>query len=955
MPRRNLRKRRRVIEVLERRLMLAAEIFKVGSTNDVSYRSNPSEPYTLREAIYLANRSTADDVVINLLPNQTHAIQRPTNGFDSFNNFRFSEQELGGIFDEEMGDLDIRRDMMIDGQGATIDANSLGRIFEITDGADVTFQNLTLREGLAPVVESDSDDVARGGAIRAHDGSHIGLVGVEFVDNQAVGSDGSSGNAGKSGLGGAIHIVNGTIHINRSTFTNNLASGGDGETDQPSDSVDDGTDGGTGQGGAIYGENTDIVIGFVANQRTSFDGNRTRGGGGGDGADTGGRGGNAAGGAVYLRGGSFDAEGTDFASNQSRAGRGGDGETENGGDGGNARGGAIYVIRNQAVDGSLSVRDSNFDDNQATGETGGNGGTDVSKVAGGDGGVAEGGAIYSGDRVTTDLLRTTFETSTASGGRGGLGADDKISGRGGDARGGAVYSAGQLDLELVSVSENVATAGDAAPYQNRSESNRGGDAAGGGIYATWDPNYFNLLRSVYGSQVDAWEAASTATPAITLTDVDLSMNVVSGGDGGSGYDDELSELPSGATRDGGDAVGGGLFVADTIGQFDASEVTVTGNLATGGDGGNMFEQNTAGYGGDAFGGGMFVGAAKTDFFNVTVTDNRVHGGDGGDTPLGRAGDGGQARGGGIATASGVELTITGTVETIEPVRSEEDYVIHSSISNNFAIGGDGGEKSAVTSSSSEDQAGDGGSVRGGGLYMDNDGLLAISNSMLRFNGGFAGRGGHGDANLGETIGGELVVGSAGGDSGSVRGGGIYSLSDTAFVDSSLLQNQASAGRYVDGTPLSGGPGGFDEDGQGLPGGRGGSARGGGIYMDNADLLFDSSVTTLNIAQGGHGGAGGLGVSGLDGDGGFGGGTGLAGSAFGGGIAVDSTFGATVMVNQSQVLSNLALGGRGGNGANGANRRAEDDGVQDQDGGSGGDGGGRRRRAAEFGWCRPLVI
>ena len=110
------------------------------------------------------------------------------------------------LFDSEfVNGIPITKNIVIDGNGHTIDAKGLARIFNISSGVVVTIENINLTNGNA------SD----GGAIYASSGSDVTVINSIFDNNVAIGT------------GGAIYSV-GVLNVNGSTFENNVAESGSG-------------------------------------------------------------------------------------------------------------------------------------------------------------------------------------------------------------------------------------------------------------------------------------------------------------------------------------------------------------------------------------------------------------------------------------------------------------------------------------------------------------------------------------------------------------------------------------------------------------------------------------------------------------------------------------------------------------------------------------------------------
>jgi hypothetical protein len=193
----------------------------------------------------------------------------------------------------------------------------------------------------------------------------------------------------------------------------------------------------------------------------------------------------------------------------------------------------------------------------------------------------------------------------------------------------------------------------------------------------------------------------------------------------------------------------------------------------------------------------------------------------------------------------------------------------------------------------------------GGLAQDNgsDGALAGTTDAL--GGGILNNGG--DLTLDDVVvqnnlarGGDVAVLSTPGH--NANGGGIYSTGGALrTAGATLANNQASGGR------------GGDHNGFGQAG-NGGSAVGGGLYATGGSLDISDSMVASNRATGGRGGDGYCIQSTTSGCTAFVAG-GAGGSAQGGGLYVN---GSSLTIATSAIASNQGSGGSGGiSGASGA--------------------------------------
>lgn len=147
---------------------------------------------SLREAILAANEAVNPDLIV--LADLVY------------------ELGLNGTDTDDNGDLDIRSDLAIRGP-ATIDAQGLGRIFDIHDDAEVTFDQLVLQDANTSLASNGS---LSGGAVQINGGRLTVRSGV-FRDNAT------------QSQGGGIYTRNGAVLIVEDTvFVDNDADNGAG-------------------------------------------------------------------------------------------------------------------------------------------------------------------------------------------------------------------------------------------------------------------------------------------------------------------------------------------------------------------------------------------------------------------------------------------------------------------------------------------------------------------------------------------------------------------------------------------------------------------------------------------------------------------------------------------------------------------------------------------------------
>lgn len=984
-PRATLRKARLKrplsLEECEPRVMLTTRIIPVESfTDDLAFVSQylplvTTQPYSLREALIEAHRATEDTVILELSAG-AYNIQRPTNTFiDGY----FSLTEGASHVDPYFGDFDIRRNLVIQGNGAAVRGESLGRVFQVLGDVQVTINNLNILNGGGYVAQgaglhvSGGADVtlnnvnvfqnetlvssdARGGGLYADNaGGRITINGGDFRTNSARSSPGSTARGGAIYLNGGLLEVNGT-----SLYLNNVL----GSTGNP------GAEGGSAYGGALFVESGNVSLTDV-----SFASNRASAGHGGG---RGGRGGLASGGAIYVeRSDSFvirasglqfdDIRQSTFTGNFVSSGHGGDGD-DHGGDGGYAAGGAIRLGLGSVT---MTIDGTAFQDNAVYADGGGQG-----HRSGGDGGMAEGGAIAAS--VSLDFLHTQhrltirdskFENNLARAGAGGT-ARDGDAGQGGQAHGGALLvnapdsGAATLTIEDTPFLHNRAMAGDGGSVRN-GPAGRGGHASGGAV-ATFGP----VATTITGTL--GFSGTMTSPTSLTLLGAMIG-NAALGGSGGEKLFDLARPWSSrDAAGDGGYAEGGAL-ATNTGGSLHVTQITFASNTALAGNGGDgdpapgltNVPGTRGGNSGAALGGALFT-SVDTTLEQVTFARNVAAGGrldaqvssQYGDLhdvgPLaggvgGRDHDGNGLDGGRGGLAEGGAVLGRGANLTIRDA----------GFLGNQAIGGIGGPGGAgMTGEGTHDggYGGEGGNALGGAIMANQVPTLVLTNSFLAGNVVLAGRGGSGgrggDNTRSEGFGGD---GGVGGDGGDARGGGLmaayltltYFPANATSISNSVFRNNVAvagdggfAGNGGGGRPTGGMGGRFVRvlvdhhpifgdlyDDVPVGGGHGGDAMGGGIDLDGATATIERTTVERNAVSSGWGAAGGYGGPG-SGVGGPAGPGGDGGDAHGGGIAVAH---GTLTLGHSTVFANVVTSGAGGQGGFGGV------GVH-QEGGNGGDGG-----------------
>ena len=190
--------------------------------------------------------------------------------------------------------------------------------------------------------------------------------------------------------------------------------------------------------------------------------------------------------------------------------------------------------------------------------------------------------------------------------------------------GGAVYNAGTLALDRVTIRGNTAR---------------------GASYASWA--YEGLGGGIYSSGV------------LNMTSCLVQNNAAFGGTGGPYYDlgwyfDYHKPLPPQPGLPGGDASGGGVYVA--AGSAAVNNCTFYANTATGGAGYYQPISLAGGPGGAGRGGAIYVAGGTVTLHGVGATANTVAGGAGGVDPQSHAKHKpGVGTGGGLYTDAAASL------------------------------------------------------------------------------------------------------------------------------------------------------------------------------------------------------------------------------------------------------------------------------------------------------------
>lgn len=162
---------------------------------------------TLRAAFQEANAAAPTPTRIVLAAGATYELTIPRAA-----NIRENHSDLT----PELGDLDLTGRVVIEGNGATIDANGLDRIVEVRPGAELVVDRVHLVGGSARM----------GGAIFVKESARARVTRSTFSGNRSTGSNGFENlqrlESWNDGGGGAIRN-DGQLSVVDTTFTGNTA------------------------------------------------------------------------------------------------------------------------------------------------------------------------------------------------------------------------------------------------------------------------------------------------------------------------------------------------------------------------------------------------------------------------------------------------------------------------------------------------------------------------------------------------------------------------------------------------------------------------------------------------------------------------------------------------------------------------------------------------------------
>jgi len=449
-----------------------------------------------------------------------------------------------------------------------------------------------------------------------------------------------------------------------------------------------------------------------------------------------------------------------------------------------------------------------------------------------------------------------------------------------------------------------------------------------------------LGNAVSGGNGSAAPGTAWSSGNIELGTGEFTGNRVIGGAGGTGGQGDVTSTngrKGGAGGVGGNAEGGIGYTSGSISAVNAvtleENAAVAGAGGQGGSGGNGTSTGNGASGGNGGQGGEASGGAlgTNDGIGISgggiIKGNRAvggNGGNGGATGLNNAGNTSSSRqygagGGSGGNARGGAL-YSGVLTSISG--ASVTFSDNAAIGGNAGIGADGGIKSTALSS------GNGGTARGGSIYAGGGVLLDADTSVLssRAIGGAGGIAGNVYLVLPADLGTSGINGINGGIGGQAQGGGIYSAGSVSGTGSLEFNGNAAIGG-------SGGAGGSAAVSSASgAGGQGGSANGGAIYGLNMALR---GMFTNNLALGGSGGRGGSGAPAVDPgmtSNGIRGGIGGSGGEAKGGALYDA---GNLHLGMVVLSGNQSVGGSGGDGGTGGAASGAGNGGQGGNGGAGG--------------------
>ena len=511
------------------------------------------------------------------------------------------------------------------------------RVFEISNNATVSIDQLTIANGHT-VVGDGQPDSGNGGGILIDASATLNLDHVVVTNNSAYAD--SSGNYGN---GGGIEN-DGSLTVTQCIFTNNLASGGD-YAAPITGTITEGS-----AGGAIDSQGPSLTVANCA-----FTNNQAVGPGPSNSGPLGTGEGN---------GGAINNSSPATISNSTFDGNLALGRLTNGG--------AISTGENEITNPAtlpMAISNCTFTGNQAVGGNDANNSTEFF------GGQALGGAIANAAPLT--IANSTFTDNLAKGGDGG---DNRVVGLNTEPVVGAVYGGAVVDAFFGSLTvTNTSFIGNEAIGGNSAEG-AGGPAIGGGLAA----EIFTLANLTNVTFVGNQAIGGSGGPGYTggsgfgggfYNGVDSTATVshalfldnqAQGGAGGSGATGGVGA--GGAMANGGGAGAFEVAFLYSLGptgpwglnpDMDTSSLSVDNselllNTAQGGAGG------TGSDGGSGKGGGCYVLGTTTALFDGTlIAFNAALGG----SP-GTGGASGEGIGGGLYIDAGAGVTLDTSTEVV---------------------------------------------------------------------------------------------------------------------------------------------------------------------------------------------------------------------------------------------------------------------------------------------------
>ena len=378
-----------------------------------------------------------------------------------------------------IGDTNDDTGDTFDGQSmVTVSGGSNNAVFIVQSGS-LSLTNFTVANGVstnggAIYIAEDTSATFTGcifsnNTARGADGESSG---TNAVDGGNTGRNGGRGTAAQGGFGGAIFSL-GDLSIFNCQFLTNSAIGGAGGAggDGGNGALRGGNGGPGGRGGDAIGGGV-WSKGTLDLENSTFSGNLALGGDGGTGgvggggqfgglSASGGAAGNAGGAGLYIvknTNATVTILACTFANNTVAGGGSADGGTSSGGNGlAGPRGGGAF---GGGVDnaGLLALTNCTFFQNNANGGIGGNGGTGAGGGHGGGGGNAIGGGLYNTGMVA--VVNCTFAQGSAVGGTNGLAGSGIAAGRDGGHGGnfgGSIANVAKKKNSFVLINSIVAT------------------------------------------------------------------------------------------------------------------------------------------------------------------------------------------------------------------------------------------------------------------------------------------------------------------------------------------------------------------------------------------------------------------------------------------------------------------------------------------------------------------